>query len=128
MGLYSIEELSQQVKMCYGGRCGEKLLYQDNNKITTGASADIKQATNVIYQMITMYGMDEKYGLLNLNDMKIDNKTILEEAIKLSKNLEKEAMNMLIEHKDMHQAIVKVLLEKETIDGNELDEIYKKYI
>lgn len=57
MGLYTIEELSNQVMMAYGGRNGEKLLYNDESKLTTGASADIKQATNVIYQMITMYGM-----------------------------------------------------------------------
>lgn len=128
MGLYSIEELSNQVKMCYGGRCGEKLLYNDDNKLTTGASADIKQATNVIYEMITMYGMDKKYGLLNLNDMKIDNKMILDEAITLSKKLEKETFDLLNQYKDMHKAIVDVLLEKETIDGNELDEIYQKYV
>lgn len=127
MGLYTIEELSNQVKMAYGGRNGEKLLYNDESKLTTGASADIKQATNVIYQMITMYGMDKQYGLLNLNDMKIDSKIILEEAVKLAKKLEEESYQLLLKYKDMHQEIVNVLLEKETIDGNELEEIYQKY-
>lgn len=127
MGLYTIEELSNQVKMAYGGRNGEKLLYNDESKLTTGASADIKQATNVIYQMITMYGMDKQYGLLNLNDMKIDNKIILDEAVKLAKKLEEESYQLLLKYKDMHQEIVNVLLEKETIDGNELEEIYQKY-
>ena len=127
MGLYTIEELSNQVKMAYGGRNGEKLLYNDESKLTTGASADIKQATNVIYQMITMYGMDKQYGLLNLNDMKIDNKIILDEAVKLAKKLEEESYQLLLKYKDMHQEIVNVLLEKDTIDGNELEEIYQKY-
>lgn len=128
MGLYSIEELSNQVKMCYGGRCGEKLLYNNDLKLTTGASADIQQATNIIYQMITMYGMDNHYGLLNLNDLHVDSKIILDEAIKLSKKLENETFELLNKYKDMHQEIVNILLEKETIDGNELDIIYKKYI
>ena len=127
MGLYTIEELSNQVMMAYGGRNGEKLLYNDESKLTTGASADIKQATNVIYQMITMYGMDKQYGLLNLNDMKIDSKIILDEAVKLAKKLEEESYQLLLKYKDMHQEIVNVLLEKETIDGNELEEIYQKY-
>lgn len=127
MGLYTIEELSNQVMMAYGGRNGEKLLYNDESKLTTGASADIKQATNIIYQMITMYGMDKQYGLLNLNDMKIDSKIILEEAVKLAKKLEEESYQLLLKYKDMHQEIVNVLLEKETIDGNELEEIYQKY-
>lgn len=127
MGLYTIEELSNQVMMAYGGRNGEKLLYNDESKLTTGASADIKQATNVIYQMITMYGMDKQYGLLNLNDMKIDSKIILDEAVKLAKKLEEESYQLLLKYKDMHQEIVNVLLEKETIDGNELEAIYQKY-
>ena len=127
IGLYTIEELSNQVMMAYGGRNGEKLLYNDESKLTTGASADIKQATNVIYQMITMYGMDKQYGLLNLNDMKIDSKIILDEAVKLAKKLEEESYQLLLKYKDMHQEIVNVLLEKETIDGNELEEIYQKY-
>lgn len=128
MGLYSIEELRNQVKMSYGGRCGELLLYNDEAKVTTGASADIKQATNIIHEMITTYGMTDKYGMLNLTDLHIDNRTILEEAMKLSKELQDETMEMLIKYKDMHQEIVNRLLEKETIDGNELDEIYHKYV
>lgn len=127
MGLYSIDELSNQVRMCYGGRCGEMMLYGDKTKITTGASADIKQATGVIHEMITTYGMTDTYGMLNLTDLHIDNRTILEEAMKMSKRFEHETMEMLEEYKDMHQEIVKCLLEKETIDGDELDEIYKKY-
>lgn len=127
MGLYSIDELSNQVRMCYGGRCGEMMLYGDKTKITTGASADIKQATGIIHEMITTYGMTDTYGMLNLTDLHIDNRTILEEAMKMSKRFEHETMKMLEEYKDMHQEIVKCLLEKETIDGDELDEIYKKY-
>lgn len=127
MGLYSIDELSNQVRMCYGGRCGEMMLYGDKTKITIGASADIKQATSVIHEMITTYGMTDTYGMLNLTDLHIDNRTILEEAMKMSKRFEHETMEMLEEYKDMHQEIVKCLLEKETIDGDELDEIYKKY-
>lgn len=127
MGLYSIDELSNQVRMCYGGRCGEMMLYGDKTKITTGASADIKQATSVIHEMITTYGMTDTYGMLNLTDLHIDNRTILEEAMKMSKRFEHETMEMLEEYKNMHQEIVKCLLEKETIDGDELDEIYKKY-
>ena len=102
MGLYTIEELSNQVMMAYGGRNGEKLLYNDESKLTTGASADIKQATNIIYQMITMYGMDKQYGLLNLNDMKIDSKIILEEAVKLAKKLEEES-GFFYEYRTWHE-------------------------
>lgn len=128
MGLYSIDELKDNVRMAYGGKCAEYLLFGDWNKTTTGASADIKQATSTIYQMISLYGMTENYGMLNLNELQIDNKVILEEAIKISNELKNDALRMLEEHRDMHQAIVDVLLEKETISGEELDEIYKTYM
>ena len=65
---------------------------------------------------------------MNLNELQIDNKVILEEAIKISNELKNDALRMLEEHRDMHQAIVDVLLEKETISGEELDEIYKTYM
>ena len=128
MGLYSIDELKDNVRMAYGGKCGEYLLFGDWNKTTTGASADIEQATSIIYQMISLYGMTDNYGMLNLNELKIDNKVILDEAIKLSKQLMEESLTMLKEHQDMHQAIVDVLLEKETISGDELDEIYNQFM
>ncbi len=127
MGLYSIEELKNNVKMSYGGRCAEYLLYGDWSKTTTGASSDIKQATSTIYNMISMYGMTEEYGMLNLNELNIDNKEILQKAVQMSKELMNETLEMLKENREMHQAIVNVLLEKETISGKELDEIYNKY-
>lgn len=128
MGLHSIEELKNNIRMSYGGKCAEYLLFGDWEKTTTGASADIKQATATIYQMISLYGMTENYGMLNLDELQIDNKVILDEAIKISNELKNDALRMLEEHRDMHQAIVDVLLEKETISGEELDEIYKKYV
>lgn len=128
MGLYSIDELKDNVRMSYGGRCAEYMLYGDWNKTTTGASADIQQATSTIKNMISTYGMSNDYGMLNLNELNVDSKVILNEAIKMSKKLMNEALEMLEEHRDMHQAIVDVLLEKETISGEELDEIYQKYV
>lgn len=127
MGMYSIQELKDNIKMSYGGRCAEYLLYGDWNRITTGASSDIKQATATIYNMISMYGMTEEYGMLNLNELNIDNKEILQKAVEMSKELMNETLEMLKANREMHQAVVNVLLEKETISGKELDEIYKKY-
>lgn len=127
MGMYSIKELKDNIKMSYGGRCAEYLLYGDWDRITTGASSDIKQATSTIYNMISMYGMTEEYGMLNLNELNIDNKEILQKAVEMSKELMNETLEMLKENREMHQAVVDVLLEKETISGKELDEIYKRF-
>ena len=128
LGLYSIEELKNQIKMTYAGRCAELMLFGDPEKVTTGASSDIRSATELIYEMISVYGMNSEYGMLNLHALNIDNKLILEEAVKLSKQLEAETLELLKEHKDLHQAIVDILIEKETISGEELDELYHKFV
>lgn len=127
LGLYSIEELRNQIKMSYAGRCAEKLLYGDDRKVTTGASSDIQAATALIRDMIATYGMNEKYGMLNLNTLNADDKLILDEAIKLSQELEQETLSMLVENKEFHQAIVDVLMEKETISGEELEDLYQQF-
>ena len=129
MGLYSIEEMMNQVRMSYGGRCAEYLLFGDYNKVTTGASIDIQNATKIIKQMITTYGMTKEFGMLNLQELNIDaDDLILKKAIELSNKLESETLEMLKEHKDMHKEIVDILLEKETISGKELDAIYNKHM
>lgn len=126
MGLYTIEEFENRIKMSYGGRCAEFLLFGDKNKITTGASNDIQKATQNIHQMVTTYGMNEKYGMINLSQLQVDNKVILDEVIKTSKRLEEEALKVLTENVDFLEAVAETLLEKESITGEELNEIYGK--
>lgn len=127
MGLYSIEEMEANIKMSYGGRVAEYLLLKDKRKVTTGASNDIKQATNSIYQMISYYGMTDKFGMLNLEELEVDNKVILDEAISIASKLEIETIGLLTENKEMLEAVVEALLENETISGRELDDIYNRF-
>ena len=127
MGLYTIEELKAQIRMSYAGRCAEYLLFGDKEHVTTGASSDIKHATELIYAMIAHYGMTEEYGMLNLADLHVDNSKILAQAVAMAQQLEKETLEMLQKHRDMHQEIVDVLIERETISGDELTEIYNKH-
>ncbi|MBQ8806643.1 MAG: AAA family ATPase [Bacteroidaceae bacterium] len=127
MGLYTIEELKAQIRMAYAGRCAEYLLFGDKERVTTGASSDIKQATELIYAMIAQYGMTEEYGMLNLTDLHVDNGKILDKAVTLAKELEDETLAILRNNREMHQEIVDILMERETISGDELTEIYNKY-
>ena len=52
----------QNIMVSLGGRIAEELIFDD---ITTGASQDIKQATNIARAMVTKYGMSEKVGMIN---------------------------------------------------------------
>lgn len=124
LGLYSIEELEQQIMISYGGRCAEYLLLGDKNKVTTGAQSDIKNATEIIYEMITDYGMTTEYGMLNLKDLHIDNKAILSLASKKANELEAKTLKILEKNYNKLKIVAESLIEKETILGNELEELY----
>lgn len=118
LGMYSKEELRQEVMVIYAGRCAEQMLVGED-KITTGASNDITQASNIIKSMITQYGMSE-YGLLDLSVMDIDNKEVVTLASKTSKQLYQEALTLMNEHKDDLELLATTLLEKETMTGEEI--------
>lgn len=127
-GLLSRADIENNIKMAYGGRCAELLLYgDDKNKITTGAAADIEQATQNIYHLIKEYGMADTYGMLNLKVLGVGDNEILDEAIKLSTKLFDEAYSLLKSHAAFHQAVVKLLIEKNTISGADLDVLYNLY-
>lgn len=133
MGLHSKEELMNNVKVLYAGRIGEYLLLGDENKITTGASQDIRQATTQIKQIINDFGMSDAFGMLNLSllgnpqlQSLSENELFVKEAVKLSKELYQETLDVLTENKHILQAIAESLMEKETLTENELDMIIMK--
>jgi ATP-dependent metalloprotease len=65
------KELNAKMDVCMGGRVAEELIFGAEN-ITTGASNDFQQATNIAQRMITNYGMSEKYGLVTLSDSSLE--------------------------------------------------------
>ncbi|WP_390208974.1 AAA family ATPase, partial [Bacillus toyonensis] len=122
-GLHTIEELKNEIKRAYGGRVAEYLLFNDNQKVTTGAHQDILQATKKIKEMISSYGMDESIGMLNLTVLKADESSILERATKLSSQLYDETVQLLTDNRHLLDAIAEALIEKETLSEEELDAI-----
>ena len=125
MGLHSKEDLVNDIKINYAGRIAEYLLLGDESKITTGAASDIKQATKNIRAMIESYGMTDSFGMLNLNDLDVDGKLVVEEAKKISKEIYEETLDLLSKNKHLVEAVAKALMEKETIEEKELEEILK---
>lgn len=125
-GFHSIKSMEEEVKISYGGRIAELLLRGDESLVTTGASNDIQRATSIISDMVTNYGMNPKIGMLNLHMLDIhSDEIILNECQKISNRLYEEAKKDIFDNKDIIVKIAKVLLEKETISGEELDRIIK---
>lgn len=125
LGMYSLEELEDQVKISYAGRCAEYLLLGTKSKITTGAEADIQQATKILYQMVVEQGMSEQQGLVNLNLLQVKPDTYLPEIIAWSQRLEKETLRYLEANREQLEAVAKTLIEKETLSKTELAELFK---
>lgn len=120
------EQLLNRIRVGLGGRAAEELQF-GQDKITTGASGDIENVTNILVAMIKHYGMFDSTGLLNyslladeglLNPseiMKICSKTIQE--------LYDEVKTLLLANKEKLDNLTQALLDKETIYDDELDDI-----
>ncbi|MGN0733880.1 MAG: ATP-dependent zinc metalloprotease FtsH [Emergencia sp.] len=131
------QQMFNYIVSCMGGRVAESLKLDD---ISIGASGDIKQATNVAREMVTMYGFSEKLGNVNYggdgevflgNDFttrsnyseataqQIDDeiRRIISEAYDL-------ATKILKEHDDVLENLANALLQVETIDGKQFEALY----
>jgi cell division protease FtsH len=122
--LYSQQDLINEIKICYGGRIAEYLLSGKEELTTTGASEDIKQATRILISMIRELGMTEEVGLLNIQEFQgVIETQVLELAKIMSKRFYTEALSLLNEKRSTLEQIALRLIEKETIEEPELDEI-----
>lgn len=129
LGLFTVKELREQVVMLYSGRNAEAILAERNGEVmgvTTGASNDIEKATGIIKKMITEYGMNENFGLLNLEELEIKPDVIAREAVSLSKELCSESYKLMMDNADTLKKIAEALIEKETLTGEEIRKVAGK--
>lgn len=126
LGLFTVDELREQVIMLYSGRNAEQILSEQNgikNGVTTGASNDIEKATDIIKKMITEYGMNEEFGLLNLEGLDVKPEIITKEAVKLAQELKEVSYSLLASNIEKLKMIAEKLIEKETLTGEEVKNI-----
>ncbi len=128
--LMNKNEIIDQITVYLAGRCAEELVF---NIQTTGASNDIEQATNLARNMISLYGMSEKFGMVGLENIQnryldgrrvsnCSDQTLAEldkEVISVIKHCHDRAMNVLTENREALDKISEYLIEKETITGEE---------
>jgi cell division protease FtsH len=127
-------QMIAQIKHAMGGRAAEKLVL---DYFSTGASNDLKQATELARSMVCMYGMSDRIGPISLSDGGHDvflgrdfmhrkdysdklAQEVDEEVISLLTSLYEEALQMLRDNRDTLERITEALLERESLDGSEL--------
>lgn len=115
------------IKLMYAGRAAEQLYFNDDDMITTGASADIKQATAVIKDYIGVYGMSDDYGLINISAFNNTNQeTLIQKTSEIAKNLYSVVLNDLKRNKDLLDLFAKELLQKESLHEAEIEKIFEQ--
>ena len=137
--LTSKEELMNQITVMLGGRSAEEEVF---DLVSTGASNDIERATASARSMVSIYGMSDRFDMMALESIQnryLDGRavrncseetsTILdEETLNIIRTAHKNARQILSDNRDLLDKISGVLLEKETIFGDEfLEIVYEKY-
>lgn len=139
-GLYSRSYLQNQMAVALGGRVAEEIIF-GAEEVTTGASNDLQQVTRVARQMITRFGMSDRLGPVALgrqngggvflgkeiaSDRDFSNETasaVDEEVRQLVEIAYKRAKNVLEDNRHILNDLAAMLIEKETIDSDELQTI-----
>jgi cell division protease FtsH len=128
--LYSREDLENRIATLTGGRAAEEVIF---NKITTGASNDIEQATKLARAMVTRYGMSKEFDMVALetvNNPYLSSDTSLscsaetasrvdEVVLSIVKNAHEKAKKIIRENEAKMHELSEYLIQKETITGEE---------
>jgi ATP-dependent Zn protease len=119
------EELLSSIRTSLGGRASELVYYGDEDGLSTGASGDLKNATNRAKSMLIRYGMDKEFGLAVISEDEAKNEPLaMEIKRKVDSILFQQldlAVSMLSEDKDKLDKLVTALLEKNKLTAEEVD-------
>ncbi|MFN5592861.1 MAG: ATP-dependent zinc metalloprotease FtsH3 [Aphanizomenon sp.] len=138
-GLYSRAYLENQMAVALGGRLAEEIIFGEE-EVTTGASNDLQQVATVAKQMITRFGMSDRLGpvalgrqqgnmflgrdIMSERDFSEETAAAIDEEVrKLVDTAYIRAKEVLVNNRKVLDEIAQMLIEKETVDAEELQEI-----
>lgn len=130
-------ELHDMLVGYLGGRAAEEIVF---DTVTTGAANDIEKATNIAKNMVTRFGMSDKFGLMGLatveneylgggsrmNCSDVTAADVDTEVMNILRECYEEAKSLLSENRELMDKLAAHLIEKETITGKEFMAIYRK--
>lgn len=123
--LYTKKELCDKVTVLLAGRASEEIFI---GEISTGASNDIKESTNIIYEIICSYGMGK-----NTENTCIDERlfkyylsSIKDEAAEMTKEAYNKALKIIKENENLVQNVAEYLITNETLNSKQLEQIIEE--
>src|SRR5256884_251008 len=134
---YTKQSILSRLAMAYGGRVAEELVFGPE-KVTTGAAQDIQHATDVARRMVTQYGMSDTIGPIAIGDREaeiflgrevVQRREISERTAELVDTEVKRILGdayerakaVLLERRDALDRLAAALLERETLDREEVE-------
>ncbi len=137
----SRDKLHADLAVAMGGRVAEEIIF-GHEKVTTGASSDIKMATNIAKRMVTEWGMSDKLGPLHYGAdqeevflghsvtqtkaMSDETASVVDSEVRiLVEGGYNKAREILTTHNDELHALAQGLLEYETLSGDEIKRLLK---
>ncbi|MFB2651547.1 ATP-dependent zinc metalloprotease FtsH [Shewanella seohaensis] len=138
----SRRKLESQISVAYGGRLAEELIY-GSEKVSTGASQDIKYATSIARNMVTQWGFSDKLGPLlyaeeegevflgrsmgKAKAMSDETATVIDAEVKafIDKNYGR-AKQILLDNIDILHSMKDALMKYETIDSLQIDDLMNR--
>jgi cell division protease FtsH len=138
-GLYSRAYLQNQMAVALGGRIAEEIIFGED-EVTTGASNDLQQVARVARQMVTRFGMSDRLGPVALGrqqgnpfmgrdvmaerDFSDETAAAIDDEVRnLVDQAYRRAKDVLVKNKHVLDAIANQLVDKETVDAEELQVI-----
>ncbi len=132
---YHRDKMHADIAVAFGGRAAEELIF-GHDKVSSGASSDIQQATRLARAMVTKWGMSDKLGPLDFSEgdetptgyfapqqkrMSADTIKLIDAEVKrfVEQGLDR-ARQILTDHRDQLELIAQALLEFETLTGEEI--------
>jgi len=135
------EWLIGRLAISFGGRVAEEIVFGPE-KVTTGAGSDIEQATTLARRMVTQFGMSERIGMMAVGEREhevflgrefgtrreVSERTaevVDDEVKRFLDEAYSKATHILTEHRDLLERIALTLLDRETIDRDDLERIVR---
>ena len=135
----SLEQMTSRLAIMMGGRVAEEMIF-GRNKVTSGASSDIEQATRLAKMMVTRWGLSDELGTVAYGDnndevflgMQVNRQQNVSEATaqKIDSEVKRlveegynEATRILTEKRGDLETLAKGLLEFETLSGDEINDL-----
>ena len=140
--LVSKSQLRARIMGALGGRAAEDVVF-GHAEVTTGAGGDIQQVASMARQMVTRFGMSDLgpvsleagnqevflgRDLMTRSDVSDAIASRIDDAVRqIVQDCYSETVKLVAEHRDCMDRVVEVLIEKETLDGDEFRAIVEEF-